>query len=987
MISLTPIPNRIQKRLFEKMKVLGRTSTYPNNSSNGVLTHDKMATRSTFLRMTSGQTNPVILTGGKLKDDGNTSSGYDDIYGPRIYSVRDEENIEYNEAIANTIFEGIQTLEESTDVGTAGSFRSSVKSEVFSNKNKRPMPGVKSIDVSFKGGVKALREATISWTCWDWKELDYLMPHFLAHGKTVMVEWGWVYDNTTLQDLPDFIREDPTGDKYISVDAYNNYRNKVINADGDFDLMVGVIKNFEYTTREDGGFDCQTIISSVGVSIINNIEPNKSIISPSTIYDLSLKEDKKDIETKLKNSTGDDTDNLIKLDTTVSFKAFLYDLDRFIARECFRKPETRENAISFRSPDSDVNFPDSSILYEKNKFIVAKTGKLVDKLGNDNSDWWANFRQGEIWVRWGWFEDNVLSKFLSVTSEDPENPIITEFRSVERVLTSDGEEKDPNKSDSYESTVIRNHELLETVNISSYILPGQFFPLEERVIKDDEDNDIATLDGDSEKLITLYNLTRERENFEPFVTDEASGHTPFKFGYLRNMLISTKLIRAAFGVDASDKTIEPKDIFEGIQELFNMLNQELNFWNFDLTVDETDTHRVKIVDTSTTKVDFTKPITGQRSKVLPNGEVFTIDNQGNRGNEGVFYFPVWQYNSLVKQQNVTAKIPSSMQLAAMYGSNVDAMKGFGNIKGGLDPAGVIAGGLTNDVKDRKQHGLDIAIKNNNSIAIGQRDGDSTKPITIKGGDDSVYNYLKNNLSYMSKKRLNTTYNIIENTEKDQDIQNASLASQVSSDDYDPSLPPPMPRFMEPDEWKLLFDKDSDLYKDLKENEKNKTIVILKAKFGQKFIEDESSGGRMKTDFLNNVNKSITFFGTSNEESLPIIIPLELEIDIDGIGGIYPANSFHSEYLPNRYKTETVFQAMDVDHKLDSSGWTTTLRGIMRSTLGRTFSSSTVEFKDFFENEKKRLQGKRDKWVAMYGNTTPIQEDAGVEYNKGQGMKE
>ena len=58
------------------------------------------------------------------------------------------------------------------------------------------------------------------------------------------------------------------------------------------------------------------------------------------------------------------------------------------------------------------------------------------------------------------------------------------------------------------------------------------------------------------------------------------------------------------------------------------------------------------------------------------------------------------------------------------------------------------------------------------------------------------------------------------------------------------------------------------------------------------------------------------------------IAQELELEIDGIGGIYPANSFHSEYLPGRYKKETVFQAMDVNHKLDSSGWTTTLRGIM-----------------------------------------------------------
>ena len=89
MINLTPINKKIQKRLFEKMRVLGReTSTNTNQSSQGGLTHKDIATRSTFLRMTSGQLNPVILMGGKLKDDGSMYGGYDDIYGSRSYMTQ-----------------------------------------------------------------------------------------------------------------------------------------------------------------------------------------------------------------------------------------------------------------------------------------------------------------------------------------------------------------------------------------------------------------------------------------------------------------------------------------------------------------------------------------------------------------------------------------------------------------------------------------------------------------------------------------------------------------------------------------------------------------------------------------------------------------------------------------------------------------------------------------------------------------------------------
>ena len=84
MINLTPIHKRIQRRLFEKMDILGRnkpSSTNQSSKGEGPLNHAKMATRSTFLRMTSTQINPVILMGGKVKEDGTIPAGYDDIYG------------------------------------------------------------------------------------------------------------------------------------------------------------------------------------------------------------------------------------------------------------------------------------------------------------------------------------------------------------------------------------------------------------------------------------------------------------------------------------------------------------------------------------------------------------------------------------------------------------------------------------------------------------------------------------------------------------------------------------------------------------------------------------------------------------------------------------------------------------------------------------------------------------------------------------------
>ena len=96
MIDLTPIAEPIQKRLFEKTQVLGRTEFPGQVVKNSAFTHSKLAMRSTFVRMASGLENPIILVGGELTYgttdyDGfgvpgteTIAGGYFDIYGSRV---------------------------------------------------------------------------------------------------------------------------------------------------------------------------------------------------------------------------------------------------------------------------------------------------------------------------------------------------------------------------------------------------------------------------------------------------------------------------------------------------------------------------------------------------------------------------------------------------------------------------------------------------------------------------------------------------------------------------------------------------------------------------------------------------------------------------------------------------------------------------------------------------------------------------------------
>ena len=81
---------------------------------------------------------------------------------------------------------------------------------------------------------------------------------------------------------------------------------------------------------------------------------------------------------------------------------------------------------------------------------------------------------------------------------------------------------------------------------------------------------------------------------------------------------------------------------------------------------------------------------------------------------------------------------------------------------------------------------------------------------------------------------------------------------------------------------------------------------------------------------------------------------DLSLEIDGIGGIVPGNSFHSSYLPQKYKEACVFQATNVEHAVDSTGWTSNINGVMRSTLGYVFDSDKTvdqETKEQLDNYK------------------------------------
>ena len=905
MINLTPIAKKIQERLRQKMDAVGRDAPYFPDDKTNKLTQDKMMTRTTFIKMVSGQKNPVTLMAGELKEGGLAAGGSDDIYGPRA---------------------GLE------------------------NKAGRPMPGIKSLSAQFMGGMKAHREATISWVCWSFEDLERLIPHFLAHGKSIMVQWGWIYDDKSLSKIRSY--QDANG---ITKDAYNNnHHSDVIDADGDYDMMTGVIKNFSFTARQDGGFDCETIITSIGINLMSSTQGTPSSLDPIITFNLQEQEsnDKKQFKIKQaeKNAYQEgDSNRLVRLNTTISLKIFLNNINSYLN---LQMPPTYQT-FKFGGESKGKSKSDAKdfykIAWKQNKFL------RLDTLGFENNRY--NVENSDYYVRWGWFEDNVLSKFLTVTSNDN---IISSFRSVEREL--DPISLKPIKNDKgkpiFVSTKIKSHPAMQTLSLNDYILPGKFYPQEEIVEEAFGKN--FTFPGDKDALLSLANIVNDENNFskfdvgdgvlkkaklgdavivqdnsqttgpngEPIITNskgvryykpilESESRGPSKYGYMRNMLINTKLIKQAFGIGGGFG-VEKINIFESLETMFSLLNQRIAYWDFELVSDEIDTNRLKIIDGTTTWIDFGKP---------PNDSKTIFQGNEVIGKPGIFYFPVWNQNSIVKNQSLEAKIPNSMQLAAMYGANLDGTRDYSK-SSFQEVLGTAAGGLNNEEKDENKKGIGLAFTSENKSNLGTPNGNASEELSNKG--DDIKSFILKNPALLE-----------ENLQDDlNDIAEKILATGGGNEQFfDPSKPPPFFNVMSSLERKQVLENNTEVSASA-EGPSFKISDDYKQLFSSRFDKD----GNMRNQYVGTIDVLISMWDkdNNNKDNRPLKMLFDLGLEIDGIGGIVPGNSFHSNYLPNKYKEKCVFQMTNVEHTIDSSTWTTNITGMMRSTIGYIFKDKKVD---------------------------------------------
>jgi len=160
----------------------------------------------------------------------------------------------------------------------------------------RPQPGILSAKVHSHNRFGSLRTATVSYVCWSKEQLDVLELLYMRPGMTVLLEWGhsvYLKDNSSDDKIVLLARPVIANDSqnFFLEKGIKDIQSVITKKRGDYeysyDAVYGLIKNFSFSLRPDGGYDCTTSIVSTG-DLVESLKMN-FFISQKDIHERTLK--------------------------------------------------------------------------------------------------------------------------------------------------------------------------------------------------------------------------------------------------------------------------------------------------------------------------------------------------------------------------------------------------------------------------------------------------------------------------------------------------------------------------------------------------------------------------------------------------------------------------------------------------------------------------------------------------------------------------
>ena len=246
-----------------------------------------------------------------------------------------------------------------------------------------PPPGIVSVDAVLQ--KERIRKVTVNWKCYGYAQLEYLTPYFLTPKISAFVEFGWNHFNpTSLLNLSSDLNNLNNLKELFTNSGSLLYDQNIRDSYGLYDVTMGIISGFDFSTQDGFTYDCKTEILSKHANY-SGVQVNGG--------------------TKV---TSDNTSTSVQSSFSTYLEKRLTKIPNCIIGKGknFMEPLDQEEIKSLSSPDAGARFAQLKDFYnnkvEDRFFVGRKTEYGDEKIREGIAKYdWDNSDQKDIWVTFG----------------------------------------------------------------------------------------------------------------------------------------------------------------------------------------------------------------------------------------------------------------------------------------------------------------------------------------------------------------------------------------------------------------------------------------------------------------------------------------------------------------------------------------------------------------------------------------------------------
>ena len=599
--------------------------------------------------------------------------------------------------------------------------------------------------------------------------------------------------------------------------------------------------------------------------------------------------------------------------------------------------ETRTSDTKFTTTGGQIDSLESTqygmrVDPNKNMFAVYSNTKVSENVyddsmgGKDISKVTSN-DISDVYVRWGWFEDNILTKYGALVNDSGET--LNEFRSI----TGKG----------------TNNVTGNLISYNQFMIPADFKDVFYASSKNNFDDNTLQRDGRNKTGIFLKLLENLNKNLLPQREFENSVEGQAR---LRNMFINVSTIQQSYlGISNSEINQYDSENFlyrkptvssvqKGTQKIMIVMSNAL--YGVPNLIIENNEYGAGIVDKNLAGIKSNKVY----SESLTNPTSFQGDVSQDKY-DGMFLFPTYEKGSIVKNQNFELNIPNKLQSVAFLNSGGSLLtrktndseenkfailaENFGYAANSYLPApfearrwGVLAGIENGDFKNTNKNSFNfygglVSEDEWRKIPLVSR-GVPESESNLSGGEVAGPPALVKGKFYTQEGKVFVAEEVTKMIVREE-------RTKFSGDIDDVTTGQVIKRKVPIQVLELVPQKQSNTYN----IDNNPSISWLEAI-------------SLKPQALTFFRK--LFLNENEATTVPLDVEhswADLSIDIDGIGGLRPRNMFNCSYMPQVYNRQIIvkdgtntinygpsfyFQIKTLTQKIDDSGWTTSIDSLM-----------------------------------------------------------